>query len=125
MHTYTALRFKPQNAFSAFIPPLSLLTATPQVTLTGQTGAIYSVDWSLDGDKIASSSREGTVWIWDAESGKAEKRLSLHSRGVHRVQWDPFHRTRLASAGADKKLVYVPPVAGTHHATSLRGLGKD
>ncbi|CAM9571135.1 unnamed protein product [Sphacelaria rigidula] len=76
-----------------------------KVTLTGQTGAIYSVAWSLGGDRIASSSGEGTVWIWDAESGKAERRLPLHSQASYRVQWDPFHPTRLASVGADRNLV--------------------
>lgn len=78
-----------------------------QVTLTGQTGAIYSVAWSTDGERIASTSGEGTVWIWDAESGKAEHRLRLHSRAAHRVEWDPFNGTRLASASADRRSLTV------------------
>lgn len=73
------------------------------MTLTGQTGAIYCVAWSLDGERIASTSGEGTVWIWDVASGRAEKQLRLHSRAVHRVQWDPFDPKRLASVGADRR----------------------
>lgn len=63
------------------------------------------------------------MWIWDAESGKAERRLSLHSRAVHRVQWDPFHATRLASAGADRKS--VPPVTAklSRHWSRSFGFG--
>lgn len=76
---------------------------TTQVTLTGQTGAIYCVAWSPDGDRIASTSGEGTVWIWDVSTGRALERIRLHSRACHRVQWDPFHPKRLASVGADKR----------------------
>ncbi|CAM9918602.1 unnamed protein product, partial [Hapterophycus canaliculatus] len=74
-------------------------------TLTGQTGAIYCVAWDLEGERIASTSGEGTVWIWDVASGRAEQQLRLHSRAIHRVEWDPFDPKRLASVGADRSLV--------------------
>lgn len=77
------------------------------MTLTGQTGAIYCVAWSPDGDRIASTSGEGTVWIWDVSTGRAVERIRLHSRACHRVQWDPFHPKRLASVGADKRYIYI------------------
>lgn len=80
-------------------------SAQRQVTLSGQTGAIYCVAWSPDGDRIASTSGEGTVWIWDVSTGRALERIRLHSRACHRVQWDPFHDSRLASVGADKRYV--------------------
>lgn len=73
------------------------------MTLTGQTGAIYCLAWSLDGQRIASTSAEGTVWIWDVRAGTALERIRLHSRAVHRVQWDPFNGKRLASVGADRR----------------------
>eukprot|EP00752_Nemacystus_decipiens_P005456 g4944.t2 len=46
-----------------------------KVTLTGQTGAIYCVTWSSDGERIASTSGEGTVWIWDVSTGRESSRF--------------------------------------------------
>ncbi|CAM9815043.1 unnamed protein product, partial [Ectocarpus fasciculatus] len=76
-----------------------------KVTLSGQTGAIYCVAWSLDGRRIASTSGKGAVWIWDVGSGKVERQIRLHASAAHRVQWDPFQPGRLASVSADKTLV--------------------
>lgn len=45
------------------------------------------------------------MWVWDVSTGRALERIRLHSRPCHRVQWDPFHRKRLASVGADKRYV--------------------
>jgi len=37
---------------------------------TGHNGAVTSVDWSPDGKKIASSSVDNTIRIWDAATGE-------------------------------------------------------
>ena len=38
-------------------------------TLTGHTGSAYSVDFSLNGNRVASGSDDNLVTIWDTETG--------------------------------------------------------
>ncbi|KZP22859.1 hypothetical protein FIBSPDRAFT_952434 [Athelia psychrophila] len=40
-----------------------------QQVFEGHTGSVYSVAFSLDGQRIASGSQDGTVRIWDAMTG--------------------------------------------------------
>ncbi|KZP08039.1 hypothetical protein FIBSPDRAFT_1052611 [Athelia psychrophila] len=40
-----------------------------QQVFEGHTGSVYSVAFSLDGQRIASGSQDGTVRIWDATTG--------------------------------------------------------
>ena len=41
-----------------------------ECTLTGHSGDVTSVAYSPDGKHIVSGSRDGTVKIWDAQSGE-------------------------------------------------------
>eukprot|EP00903_Cladosiphon_okamuranus_P008010 g7728.t1 len=102
------------GSYGASVKVWHVPTMDLKVTLTGQTGAIYCVAWNPDGDRIASSSGEGTVWVWDVSTGRALERIRLHSRACHRVQWDPFHNKRLASVGADKSLVIFSDAGAVH-----------
>lgn len=62
-------------------------------------GAIYHVSISPDGQTLATGGLDGTIRLWDVETGKFIKCLVGHNSYVYRVAWSPDGNT-LASAGA-------------------------
>lgn len=74
-------------------------------TLQGHRGVITRIDWSLDGSRLASPSRDGTIGIWDALTGEPVQLLD-DSRGRYgtlwhsSVAWSPDNQY-LASASSE------------------------
>ena len=67
---------------------LAILVFTPNTfaqdsphirTLTGHTSSVYSVAFSPNGNKIASSSSDRTVRLWDANTGQNIRTLTGHT----------------------------------------------
>ena len=69
-------------------------------TLEGHSGHVSSVAFSPDSARLASASGDGTVKIWDANSGECLQTLEGHSREVSSVAFSP-DSARLASASWD------------------------
>jgi WD40 repeat protein len=59
---------------------------------------IDDVAWSPDGTRLASSSDDGNVYLWDAANGMLQQRLQGHHGRVIAVAWSP-DGNRLASCG--------------------------
>ena len=38
-------------------------------TFTGHSGSVWSLEWSVSGDRLMTGSGDSTVRIWDAETG--------------------------------------------------------
>jgi len=75
-------------------------------SLTGQTGGITSVAWSLDGKKIASASSDTrldrqTISIFDSQSGICNLILEGHTNTVRNVGFHPKNPHLLASCSDD------------------------
>jgi WD40 repeat protein len=59
------------------------------LTLQGHTNTIMSVQFSPDGKKILTGSRDHTVRIWDGESGRELGKLEGHTQGVNCAHFSP------------------------------------
>jgi hypothetical protein len=72
--------------------------------IQGHTGPTTSESWSPDGTKLASSSWDGTVRIWDAQTGTSiGAPLTGHTHFITSVSWSP-DGTKLASSALDNTI---------------------
>ena len=62
-------------------------------------GAMFHVSISPDGKTLATGGLDGTIRLWDVDTGKFVKCLLGHNSYVYRLAWSPDGNT-LASAGA-------------------------
>ncbi|MFE7854070.1 AAA family ATPase [Streptomyces sp. NPDC057403] len=79
-------------------------------TLTGHEEGIWGVAWSPDDNKVATGSKDGSVRVWDVDSGNCLARFDhgMERRGdnigwVRSVAWSP-HGDLIASVGTDEKI---------------------
>ena len=75
--------------------------ATLSRTFAGHTDWIRSVAFDLDGKTLASGSSDGSIKLWNSESGELLRTLEGHSNWVWSVAFDS-HGGTLASAGGDR-----------------------
>jgi len=79
----------------------AILASHMRLNLQGHTDALTSVAVSPDGTRIATSSLDGTVKLWDAITGKEIKTLRAHSDAVWSVSFSP-NGSQLVTASSDK-----------------------
>ncbi|MFV0526306.1 MAG: NB-ARC domain-containing protein [Acidimicrobiales bacterium] len=88
-------------------------------TLTGHTDSVWGVAWSPDGTHLATTSRDGTVRIWDPTTGTTITTLTGHTASVWGVAWSP-DGTHLATSSHDHTVRIWDPTTGTT-ITTLTG----
>ncbi len=85
---------------------------------TSHEGVVHDARFSPGGELVASAGFDGTVRVWDAQSGRVRHVLVGHTDKVARVDFSPDGRT-LASAGFDRTVRLWDP----HQGVALRVLG--
>jgi WD40 repeat protein/serine/threonine protein kinase len=86
---------------------LNRLAHSELLHITGHSAAINCVAYSSDGSRLASASSDGTVRIWDAETGKLSMTLqSEGERNRFNFSWVGFGAagSRLAAVGQQLKV---------------------
>jgi WD40 repeat protein/O-acetyl-ADP-ribose deacetylase (regulator of RNase III) len=78
----------------------ALLRLQTVAQLAGHTGAVRCAAWCGDGSRLATGGADGTVRVWDAETGRQLLVMSEHTDEVWRVKWNRAG-TYLASASHD------------------------
>ncbi len=67
----------------------------------GPRGEVMAVAWAPDGTLAASADCGGTIFLWDAQTGRERQRIVLSgARGVHAVAFD--RRSKLLAFGDTK-----------------------
>ncbi len=82
-------------------------------TYTRHSNYVNSIAWSPDGKRIASASGDGTVQVWDANTGGHVLTYRGHSQDVLAVAWSPNGRY-LASGGLDATVQVWDATSGQH-----------
>ncbi|KAG7416015.1 Vegetative incompatibility protein HET-E-1 [Fusarium oxysporum f. sp. rapae] len=115
LQIYSCLAFAPsksivRNIFNKAIPRWIANLPKVQETwdaclliLEGNSGVVRSVAFSHDSKSIASGSDDGTIRIWNAETGKCEQVLEGHSNRVRSVMFS-HNSKRVVSASRDKRI---------------------
>lgn len=70
----------------------------------GHLDRIWSAAYAADGTVIASGSEDGSVRIWDANTGAERARLTAHEGAVYSVAFSP-NGAWCASAGFDRRVL--------------------
>jgi WD40 repeat protein len=70
-------------------------------TLTGHSGSIWSVAVTPDGEQVISGSQDGTLKIWNLNTGILEHTIPAHNDSVNAVCTDGLH---IISGSRDKTI---------------------
>ena len=81
------------------VPP----SYTCKFVLRGHRKAISSVKFSPDGEWLASAAADGTVRLWNVETGVFDKALEEHEEGISDAAWSNNSKY-LATASDDKTI---------------------
>src|SRR2546427_13260271 len=102
-------------------PPRS--TLFPYTTLFrslhGHTAGVRGLAFTPDSRSLLSGSEDGTLRVWDVESGQCVHIMQGYAVSLYDVAWSP-DGTQLASAGTDR-LVTIWDVADKAQPMLLRG----
>jgi len=82
---------------------LNAITGSQVAVLSGHTGLVVSLTFSLDGALLVSGGHDRTVKLWDLQTGGVIKTFCGHAHYVYSVSISP-DSTTLASGSLDKSI---------------------
>lgn len=80
----TSMAYSPDGRWLAWATQSgrAALNGTPQLSLDGHQGAIYTIDFSPDSAHAITASADGTARVWSTQSGQVEWTLEGHTGDV-------------------------------------------
>jgi serine/threonine protein kinase len=72
----------------------------PRLVLNGNAGPVWATQFAPDGLSVAMSIDDGTVKVWDAQSGRIKATINAHKAPVWRIAYDR-DGTHLATTSDD------------------------
>jgi WD40 repeat protein len=69
-------------------------------SLAGHTGIVNDLEFSADGSRLATANGDGSIRLYDADTGRQQLELRGHAGSVANVSFSPDGRW-LASYGAE------------------------
>ncbi len=117
---HSALAQPPAAGTKPAPPPSAPATV---MSLTSHTNGVFHVAYSPDGKLLATASKDRTVKLWGAGSGKEVRALKGHAGDVYSSAFSPDGKV-LASASADKT-IRLWDVASAKELHVLRGHSGD
>lgn len=114
----------PNGSFKGEIGPMTNSDRIPEglslkYSLQGHTGAIHRIAWSMDGQLLASPSRDKTIRIWDPGSGNLMRVLMGHTSWVNSVSWSP--NGRWLASGSENGSIRIWDAASWQQTGTLIG----
>jgi WD40 repeat protein len=94
----------------------------PKRSLVGHERPVLGLDFAPDGKTLASCGYDGTIRLWDVETGRCLATLEPHAGAVNQVVFSP-DGTWLASSGS-KPSVILWDVATRREVARLEGQGR-
>lgn len=83
------------------------LTAEVTFTLEGHTDTVEHVQFSPDGEYLATGSMDGTVRIWRVYSGELAQVLQASGAEINWIQWSPLLQEHTLAAGTGDGSVWI------------------
>jgi eukaryotic-like serine/threonine-protein kinase len=71
-----------------------------RLVLNGNAGPIWSTRFSADGATLAMAIDDGTVKLWDVETGRISGTINAHKSPIWRIAWNPVEK-QIATASDD------------------------
>jgi len=120
-------KIPPNIQFQGVISRANDSNSTSATDLIGHTNQVIDLDFSPDGQLIATASYDKTIRLWSVGSESKPKILRGHKKGVHSVAISP-KGTYIASGGWDRKIILWHLLTGkkykilSHHRKGISAL---